>query len=182
MRTVACWWRSRPNETIQGQIARSRDLIRLLDEPGLPCRSPTQETSLRSLADADGRAAHMGGCRRRCWPRPPSLQGRLGADGGFLNEPCHHTRGACWWPVVRPGCPEAAQRIQGCYRPRYKAVAIALGVANVHAGTLGIDVGHAQGQALTEPQAQAVHGKEEHAVAQGAGGGWRQTGSGPAAP
>jgi|GEM_PF-5887809 len=44
----------------QGWIARSRELIRLLDEPGLPSRSPTQETSLRSLADADGRAAHMG--------------------------------------------------------------------------------------------------------------------------
>jgi len=47
-----------PNE--KGQIARSRDLIRRLDKPGLPSRSPTQEASLRSLADADGWAAHMG--------------------------------------------------------------------------------------------------------------------------
>jgi len=67
--------------------------------------------------------------------------------------------------------PESTQQSQGCCGQGHKAVAVALGISNLYAPTLGIDVSHAQGEAFTEPQAQAVHGEEEHAVAQDAGGG-----------
>ena len=33
-------------------------------------------------------------------PRPPSLQGWLDASSHFWAEHCHHTLGACCWPVA----------------------------------------------------------------------------------
>ena len=72
--------------------------------------------------------------------------------------------------------PEAAQYNQGCCGQGHKAVAVALGVANLHARALGIDVGYAQGQTFTQAQAQAVQGEEEHPVAQDAGGGKQRLG------
>ena len=62
---------------------------------------------------------------------------------------------------VRCRCGDAPAHDQ-----RHKAVAVALGITNVHTPTLGIDVGHAQGQAFTEPQTHAVQGEEKHALAQ----------------
>ena len=56
--------------------------------------------------------------------------------------------------------PEAAQRIQSCCGQGHKAVAVALGVANLHAGPLGINVGHAQEQTFTEAQARLYRVKK----------------------
>jgi len=70
--------------------------------------------------------------------------------------------------------------MQGCCGQGHKAVAVDLGISSLHAGTLGIDVGHAHGEPFTEARAQAVHVKEEHALRSGCG--WWQTGPGPAEP
>ena len=118
---------------------------------------------LRPQASATWRSA-------RC--TPPRSSARCGRAAPY-RPPCAVGKQQ---PRVAVLLPKAAQHGQGCLRQRHKAVAVALGVANVHADALRIDVGHRQGQAFTEPQAQAVQGEEEHAVAQDAGGGEQRLG------
>jgi len=49
-------------------------------------------------------STYIRGCRRRCWPRPPSLEGRLGANSGFSSERGHPPPWACRWPVMCADC------------------------------------------------------------------------------
>jgi hypothetical protein len=66
--------------------------------------------------------------------------------------------------------PEAAQQIQRRIRQRHEAILIALGIADMHAAALGIDIAHLQPQAFTEAQAEAVEGEIEDPVTEGMGG------------
>ena len=62
--------------------------------------------------------------------------------------------------------PEAAQRRERGLWQRYESVAVAFGVAHLHAHALGVDVGHRERKALAQPQAETVKGEVEHPIAQ----------------
>ena len=70
---------------------------------------------------------------------------------------------------VTMGLPETAQQRQRRLRQRNQTVLIALGIADMHAPALGIDIAHLQAQAFTESQAKTVEGDKEDPVTEGAG-------------
>ena len=65
---------------------------------------------------------------------------------------------------VAVGLPEAAQDLQGVVRQGHKAVAIAFGVAHLHAHPIGINIADVQAQAFTQPKTQAVQREEKYAI------------------
>jgi len=70
---------------------------------------------------------------------------------------------------VAVGLPEAAQHAKGDLRQGHEAVAVAFGVANMHAVAIGINVTDPQGQPFAQAQPHAVQGEVKHPVAQNAG-------------
>ena len=67
--------------------------------------------------------------------------------------------------------PEAPQGVEGSFRQRNEAIAVAFGIANMHPLTRRIDVANLQRQPLAKAQTQAVQGEVEHPIAQRAGRG-----------
>ena len=67
--------------------------------------------------------------------------------------------------------PESTQDLQGGCWQGNQAVFIALGIANMYALPLGIDIADLQAQGFAETQAHAVEHEEEYFVAQGIAGG-----------
>ena len=61
--------------------------------------------------------------------------------------------------------PEGAQLRQGGFRQWHQTVLVTLGVADVNAPTLGVDVADLQAQSFAEAKSEAVKGEEQDAVA-----------------
>jgi hypothetical protein len=71
---------------------------------------------------------------------------------------------------VTMNLPEAAQQGQRGRRQGHQAILVALGIADMHALTFGVDIAHLQAQALAEAQTQAVDGEKENPVTEHMGG------------
>lgn len=65
--------------------------------------------------------------------------------------------------------PETPQQIQSRVRQRHEPVFVALGIADVHALALRIEVAHLESKPFSRAQPQAVDGEIENPVAERAG-------------